>query len=411
MFNDKGYSKALVIGAGSGRDMASCVLITERLRKLGTGVDLAGFLTPWALHTFDGELEKPVNELGGKKTRKFIASEERVYLDSYFEPEMVKFNREFGLGTGRFYLFSLQYGTVRLQDELERLIKGNSYDTVIALDVGGDILARKKDYPWLLTPVVDFSCLNILAGLGSMIESHLIVVAPGVDGEIPCRNLQEIFDELEGKGLVLDSEELRKNGSSYQTYQRVNNEINSRTRSYSNTFRLIEKVVSSNRAHITDTLKKRVSVKERTWKLSFPVDLRSSLAKGMYLFDLKSIYSIRDAEFSYKNIFEAFMRLKQLGAGGTEIDLSFVPGSIDGGEYKDTVFLLTPPDRIEDTVRKAILEHGIRLTAQGDIQCSVILEKDRHGINLPSNLDVHEKPGCFDTAHFCTRRTLNTLRP
>lgn len=397
MFNDKNYSKVLVVGAGSGRDIASSVLVTEKLRKLRIGVDLAGFLTPWALHTFDGELEKSVNDLAGKRSRKFIASREGVYLDSYFEPELVKLNREYGLEIGKFYLLSLQYGTAKLEDQLEKLIKKNSYDALIVVDVGGDILARKKDYPWLLTPIVDFSCLSILAGLHSKIDSYLTVVAPGVDGEIPCRNLQEIFDELKNKGLVLSHEELRKSSSHYQTFQRINNEINSRTRSYSNTFRLIERVVCSTRAQISETLKKRVSVKGKSWKLSLPVDLSQPLAKGMYHFDLKSIHTIRDIGLSYNNIFEAFMNLKQLGAGGTEVDLSFVPGCIEGGEYKDIMFLLTPPERLESRVRKGIFEYGIKLTAEGDIECSAILTKDKHAFGIPSNLDINEPGGFFDT--------------
>jgi hypothetical protein len=391
IFSKKSYSKALVIGAGSGRDIASCVLVTEKLRKLGIGFDLAGFLTPWALHMFDGELEKPVNELADNRSKKFIASKEGVFLDSYFEPTLYKLNREFGLEVGHFYLFSLQYGTERLRSELEDLIRKNAYDVLVAVDIGGDILARKKDYPWLLTPIVDFSCLSIVAGLRSTIDTHLTVIAPGVDGEIPCQNLQEILDELEGKGLVLGFEELTNSSSHYQAYQRINHEINSRTGSASNTFRLIERVLASSKAHISETLEKRVSVEGRKWHLSFPVDLRPFLAKGVYHFDLRSIYSMRNTGLSYGSVFEAFRKLKELGAGGTELDLSFVTGSIGDGGCEDIVFLLTPPDRLEESLRIEILTYGIQLTARGDIPCSVILAKDRSALEIPSNLSIHEK--------------------
>jgi hypothetical protein len=235
---------------------------------------------------------------------------------------------------------------------------------------------------------VDISCLSILASLPSTVDSYLTVVAPGVDGEIPRQNLQEIFEELGSKGFLLYVEALRKENSNYQVFQRVNNQINARIRSYSNTFRLIEKVVSSTREHVSETVKKKLSVMERRWELSFPVDLRRSLATEMYYFDLKSIHSIRDVGLWYKDIFEAFVKLKELGAGGTEVDLSFVPGSIKGGTYKDTVFFLTPPERLDDNIRKAILEYGIKLTAQGAIACSVILDKDRHAFKLPRSSDV-----------------------
>ncbi|MBW1742995.1 MAG: DUF1152 domain-containing protein [Deltaproteobacteria bacterium] len=391
LFAEKYYSKALVIGAGSGRDIASCVLVTERLRQVGVEVDLAGFLSPWALHMFDEVLEKPVNELTGKTSKKFIPSREGVSLDSYFEPTLYTLNREFDLGVGSFYLFSLQYGTERLGHELERLVKKNAYDAVIAVDIGGDILARKKDYPWLLTPIVDFSCLSVLAGLHSGIDSYLTIVAPGTDGELPSQNLQEILSEFQREGLVLGFEEQTRGSSHYKVYERVNREINARTGSRSNTFRLIERVLSSSNSSIFESREKKVSIKERKWNLSFPVDLWPSLAKGVYHLDLKGVHSMREAGLSYKSVFEAFTELKALGAGGTELDLSFVTETIDDRGCHDIVFLLTPPDRIEESVRKEILTYGIQLTARGDIPCSVLLAKDRSAVEIPSNLSIQEK--------------------
>ena len=178
------YSKALVIGAGSGRDIASSVLITEKLREQGVKVDLAGFLTQWALHEFDNELEKPVNKLSDKQTRKFIATKENVSLDSYFEPELIEINQELGLGIRDIYLFSLYYGTERLKIELEGLVARKSYDLIVVVDVGGDILARGKDLSSVFTPIVDLSCLEILSRMKTNADKYLTVVAPGVDGEL-----------------------------------------------------------------------------------------------------------------------------------------------------------------------------------------------------------------------------------
>jgi len=137
------YSKALVIGAGSGRDIASSVLITEKLREQGIELDLVGFLTPWALHEFDGELEKTLNK-ASKPSGKFIATNREVSLDSYFEPELPEIKEEFGLGIGEIYLFSLQYGTEKLREELEGLVTQKGYDLIVAVDVGGDILAHRQ---------------------------------------------------------------------------------------------------------------------------------------------------------------------------------------------------------------------------------------------------------------------------
>jgi hypothetical protein len=41
-----------------------------------------------------------------------------------------------------YYDFSTRFGTQRLTDELQKLIKLRAYDVLIAVDVGGDALAR-----------------------------------------------------------------------------------------------------------------------------------------------------------------------------------------------------------------------------------------------------------------------------
>jgi hypothetical protein len=113
----------------------------------------------------------------------------------------------------------------------------------------------------------------------------------------------------------------------------------------------------------------------------------------MYYFDLKAIDSIRGMDLLYSSILEAFVKVRQRRAGGTEVDLSFVPSRIEGEEYKDAVFLLTPPERLKGEMRREILEYGLRLTTQGDIPYSIMLEKDTLSLDLPSTLDVLEKEG------------------
>jgi hypothetical protein len=375
--------------------MASCVLVTESLRERKIAADLAGFLTPWALHTFNGKLERPINGLTGQKSRKFMASHEDCALGSYFEPELFRLNTELDLGVGRFYCLSLQYGTQELGNELDRLVRDNAYDVIIALDVGGDILARKEDYPWLLTPMVDFSCLSILGGLRSDIDSYLMVAAPGVDGEIPPRNLVDLFNALEAKGLVLDDAFLERKSRCYRAYRAVGNRLNARTESRSNTFRLIEKVLSSRSAHLAETLEKRVSLEDRKWRLSFSLDLRVSLAQKVYCFDLKAVCALQDTILTYHGIVDAFFQLKELGAGGTEVDLSFVPSSIGAGRYGKTVFFLTPPERLNGPVRREILKHGLELIGQGHIPCAIMLRKDSDTLDFPPNVDVFDKEGAF----------------
>lgn len=384
----KAYSKALVIGAGSGRDMASCVLMTAKLRRLGVRVDLGGFLTPWALHTFDGEIEKPVNELAGPDTKKFLPARRDASLSSYFEPELVKLNKALGLGVDGFYLFSLHYGTHRLREALEQLVAENAYDVVIALDVGGDILGREKDYPWLLTPIVDFSCLSVLGDLTTRADRYLSVVAPGVDGEMPCENLKKTLHELDVKGLTLSSEKISRKDSAYQLFSRAAREINSRTTSFSNTFRIIDRVLGAAGPSVHEHLHKRIKIGDKKWQVSFPIDLESSLAERVFHFELPAVYEMKGTPLSYNNIFEAFVKMKQLGTGGTEVDLAFVPMGMEGGRFEETVFLLTPSDRIRGKQRKEIIEYGLAMTARGSIVHAIVLERDCDVVSLPENLEL-----------------------
>ncbi|MAF99578.1 MAG: hypothetical protein CMH61_03100 [Nanoarchaeota archaeon] len=302
------YSKVLVIGAGSGRDIASSVLITEKLREQGIDVDLAGFLTPWALHEFDGELEKTLNR-SSKPSRKFIATKEDVSLDSYFEPELPEINEELGLGIGEIYLFSLQYGTERLREELEGLVRQRDYDLIIAVDVGGDILAHRQDLASVYTPIVDLTCLDVLADLRTTADKYLTVVAPGVDGEIPSERLKEII----GKERALKREQLTPESRNYQIFVQVYDEINKRTKSSSHTGDVIRKVVGGQSDLIEEYKRGNVS---------FNVQLDRELASGIYYFDLEAVKSHRrDMQVSYGNISEAHRLMKEMGASGTEVDL------------------------------------------------------------------------------------------
>ncbi|MBU0460048.1 MAG: DUF1152 domain-containing protein [Nanoarchaeota archaeon] len=302
------YSKALVMGAGSGRDIASSVLITEKLREYGIDVDLAGFLTPWALHKFDGKLEKTLNK-SSKPSRKFIATKEDVSLDSYFEPELPDINEKLGLGIGEIYLFSLQYGTERLKEELEGLVKQGDYDLIVAVDVGGDILAHRQDLGSVYTPIVDLTCLEVLADLKTTADKYLTVVAPGVDGEIPSERLKEII----GNERVLRREQLTPESGNYQIFVQIYDEINRRTKSSSHTGDVIRKVVEGE-SDLTEEYKRN--------NVSFIVQLDRDLASGIYYFDLEAVKSQRrNIHFSYENVSEAHKLMKEMGVSGTEVDL------------------------------------------------------------------------------------------
>ncbi|MBU1245875.1 MAG: DUF1152 domain-containing protein [Nanoarchaeota archaeon] len=366
------YKKVLVIGAGSGRDIASSVLITEKLKKEGVVIDLAGFLTPWALHLFNGKLEKPINKLNSKTAKKFIITKENESLNSFFEPELIEINKKFKLGIRDIYLFSLQYGTNKLKVQLENLIKRKSYDLIIAVDVGGDILARKKDLGSIFTPIVDFSCLEILSKLKKPTAKVLSVVAPGVDGELNKKQLNEIFKEYKKDDLVLGNEIISKQGVEYQKFLNVYNEINLRTNSQSHTCKVIKKLVEE-KSNFKEEYQKRLKIGKKTWVVRFPVELDKNISNRIFYFDLNKIKSTRmDINIKYSNILEAFHNLKKQGVGGTEVDLAYVPGKIKGGKYSDCKFILNPFSRVSIKQKENIINYGLLQVNKGKIKNLII---------------------------------------
>lgn len=353
------YSKALVIGAGSGRDMASAILITEKLRQRDIEADLAGFLTPWALHEFDGRLEDTINQLSAAPTRKFLVTKEDVALDTYFEPELLQMNDELSLGIRELYLFSLQYGTERLKSEIEKLVCKKAYDLIVAVDVGGDILARRKDLPSVFTPIVDLSCLEILAEMDTTAEKYLAVVAPGVDGELSYLQLAEIFAEFEREDVLFVKERIYSHTREYQTFMRVYDEINKRTKSFSHTGDVIRRAVEGE-SDFKKQYCRKLRICDRMWNVMFSVQLDRSLATNIFYFNLDSVKALRkEIRIKYRNMIQAYRLLKALGAGGTEVDLTYIPGAINDGEYSDPYFILNPFNRASDEQKMEILEYGL----------------------------------------------------
>ncbi len=329
----KSYKKALVIGAGSGRDIASAVLMTEGLRRQGVKVDLAGFLTPWTVHEFSGKFEKPINTLDGSLARKFLANKREQSIP-FFEPELFRLNTELGLGLEEIHLFSLHYGTLGLLDAIQRLVRIKEYDLILAVDIGGDILATREDFRYVYTPIVDLTCLHILSWLDTSADRILSVIAPGSDGEIPSRRLTEIISELRVRGILLGEEEISNTSQEFSAFFGVNSEINSRTGLHSQTFDSIVKIVRSD-SDLVEIYKRRSRGEE------FQVELIKGFSDQVFHFDLRRVAG-RLGFFLPSDCPSVLLlaRIFQvLGCAGTEVDSFHVPVRIRDGDYKITALI------------------------------------------------------------------------
>lgn len=345
------YKKVLVVGAGSGSDILTSLMVAHRLMSHGSTVDLAGFLTPWALHSFDGQLEQPVNRLKSEDTRKYFAQSPDVSLD-FFEPTLFVLNKQENWGINGIYLFSIQYGTQRLQTDVAQLMAQQEYDAVFIVDVGGDILARKQDLPRVFTPIVDKTCLQIFSQIYTQAEKILAVIAPGVDGELPREILREVFDDYSEHEYICAREAIEETGPSYQFFRHALVRLQEGRSFHSNTIRLIHALVTGD-ATTESPFQKQIVMHERKWVVEFPISLDLDLVRNIYYLSLDDVQAAARVSAQYTNVTEAFLLFKSLGVGGTEVDLKYVPRDIAHGSH-ELNFLLHVMNRMSHDQRVEI---------------------------------------------------------
>lgn len=384
--------KTLIIGAGSGRDIASAILVRETLRDCCPSVDLAGFLTPWALHTFNGIIEQPVNPLSKiKSANKFILTKEDIPLDVFFEPLLERCNKKYDLRISNIYLFSLQYGTYLLAKEIKNLIKLNNYDTIFVVDVGGDILADEIDYPTLLTPLVDLTCLDLVSEVPSPVNIYLSVIAPGVCGEIHHERMTSIIEDFRKSNFFIEKTRYTENSLEYQKFDKVNSEINLETASYSHTEQIIQKIIQFRKdQNFKSNYKRKYKIGEKEYLINFPVEIGKEYFNSIYYFDLREIKSARKKlTMKYHSVLEGYLKIRYTGICGTEIDLSFVPAKFIGGKYESPIFLLTPCCYTDTNQRKDILRQGFKMVLDNRLNFAIILKKDKDMIPQNINIDIN----------------------
>ncbi len=399
--------RILIVGTGSGRDIVASVLIQELFLDKSVEVDIAGFLTPWAIHFFDEHIEPPIinlNETKSTKFKKVIISENKE-VKGFFEPLLVDIFKKFEVRVNNIYLLSLHYGFVKLFNELVYLVDKNRYDAVLAVDVGGDILATSEDYQSVLTPLVDWNCLTLLCKLSKELALYLAVVSPGVCGEITLYRLYKIIEQIKNLGFFVKRVKFNKTHKSYQKFNSVNKEINALTGAYSHTFYIINKVVESclKSKFLKMTYKKKYQIKDMSFEALFERVLDVDLIQSVYFFNIRELNRIRPhfKEHYYSNLILAFKKLRQLGVCGTEIDLCAVPENLN---TKKLTYLLTPCCYVSEKLREEMIYRGVEL--------SVINKKIHKMLLLRSDLDriSFKKVKSFFEFYPCNKHVIMLLK-
>lgn len=356
------------MGAGSGRDLANALLVREELRPELESVDLAGFLTPWAWHQILGSVERPVTLLSGP-AKKYLLATPREDVRGFFEPLLPGLNERLGLAVGEIFLLSLQYGTAALGAALQELVHRKAYDTVIAVDVGGDILAEEQDRGGLLTPVVDFSCLDLLTELPGEVRTILAVVAPGTCGEVASERLLELRERFIAAGAVLETRPIEAGSPAFRTVTAVDSDLNRATGVASHTMEVLQATVRTvPRRTFNQEYARTYRLGERSWSAGFPVTIVPSLQALTLFLDPRRVRSLlRRPKLQFQSVLEAHLMLKMWGACGTELDCSFLACADKSHRVCDYVYALTPCCHFRGEIRRRLLHDLGSACAGGSI--------------------------------------------
>jgi len=339
------YKKPLVIGTGGGNDIVSACLVVANLRDRGIIADVAGVCSPGAVHTYNFSEEMPIN-IVSPGVRRYIHAKNIIpisFVDSKI-PELLE--RE-GISS-RVYNLSFRKGTQRLIEDLDLLVKERSYDGVIAVDVGGDILARGKKDATILSPLMDFSTLYVLSKLST--PSTLVEFGLQTDGELRPQGCAEILDKLRKDKIMVDEAEIRLSDEFVQVFKRIYDEVKHIRNGHTNTMTL-KTLESSEDLH--ENYRFGVRVMDKHANYDFPVTLESKYFGKVFVMDLKKLAETRELAFPYKNTLELVLKAKQIVDTKTEMDLLY---NRDSGVC---LWLAMTGPQIQGELRRDLLNYGL----------------------------------------------------
>ncbi len=358
--NRKRYRKALVVGIGGGNDMFTASLVVAHLLGIGIETDVAGVLSPMAVHTFKGKIENPVNRIQGTVER-FIHAPQPVRIP-FVDGSAPKFFRHAGLRIGKCFDLSIRFGTERLIRSLERLIGIEGYDLVVAVDVGGDALARGRRDPSVLTPLADFALMHVIDSL--QVDVLKIEIGFGTDGELRPPGMSEIQSDIRSDGSLLSEYRMQSDDPGVMAFRKLYASV-SVIRKGNTMGRLLQTLESDQDISVRHRHHSQIGT--RTWNVYYESVIPGAYAGMVYVIDLRRIVeSRRETIFSFRNLLEQYVRIKKImPEWSTENDLGYLWSGHDWtSPFREgySLHLLVPSTRIPYETRMEILTYGIRNT-------------------------------------------------
>lgn len=345
MFEHIPYRKPLVIGTGGGNDIVSATLVLADLHHAGIKADLAGLCSPAAMHSYAGRQEQEVNIVCGE-TKRWLPAKKSIPL-SFIDAAVPALLEAQGIDAV-IYNLSCRYGTKRLAQGLDHLIKQNGYDGVIAVDVGGDILARGAQDPTILSPLMDFTTLYVVGQLD--VPSTLVEFGLQTDGELRTQGCREILDELRANGALKETASLDSSSRAFSVFRNIYDGVKSIRHGHTAAMTL-QTLESSEDIRTEYRSSKRII--DKTWEYSFPITLEQQYFGKAFVIDLKMLAASRSLAFAYDTSLEQMLRIKREVDCMTEMDChcTWVDGTC--------VWLGVLPPQFEGMMRKEMLEYGL----------------------------------------------------
>jgi hypothetical protein len=360
------YHKALVIGTGGGNDIVSTLIPAQHLHKYGIQTDIAGILSPAAVHKFNGEQEKVIN-LVDNNAERFILTGTDFTPISFIDNILMDVIRSENIPINKMYDFSIRYGTSKLVKNVNKLIADEGYDLVVATDVGGDILGRANKDRMLLSPLMDFTTLYLLNQLN--VDALLPDFGLLTDGELRHDGVKEILTELREDNLMLYESEIFANDFEVEKFRNVFHKIKDVRAGHTNlmTLKTLDSKFNEEGEEVKDIITEyrfRSQIGKKKWHTPFEVILPSEYAGKTYLIDGKGLAKKRIATaFSYENSLEQYVKLKTMcPEWKTEMDLFNIWSGDNwttANKNGQSLFLLVPSTNIPMLQRNEIMEYGI----------------------------------------------------
>jgi len=375
----KNYKHAFVFGTGGGNDIVSAVLVALYLQKHGIKTDLGGLLSPAATHKFKNKIEKVVNLVKGEAIREIPAKEslQISFLDNHLPKILEKTGIE---NIPRIYDLSIRYGTKKLVQDFNALVKKNNYDLIVAVDVGGDILARggsENQDITLRSPVMDFASLYLLGFVD--VDCMLVEFGLGTDGELRPEGMKQILAKLEEKKLFFHLSRIKKNDAEFKQFKRFLLNVGEIRKGHA-----ILVTAQTLKTSLTKTVKTIYRVHsqlgKRKWTNRIKITLPGEYNGRVFIIDGKRLADQRkQTAFSFDNPLEQYVRLKQFPSWKTELDLHYLWSGNDwtSAEQKgNCLLLLVPSNLLPASIRLGLFEEGKTQLLEGKVDILLILKED-----------------------------------